>query len=105
METHALKGALSLMEQTNINHLAVVVAMEHHMKYDGSGYPKIKSGGGQHIVSQMVSIADVYDALRTIRPYRPEPMPMDRIIGIFVKGSGTEFNPYLVRRFLDLVAK
>lgn len=105
METHALKGALSLMEQTNITRLAVLVAMEHHMKYDGTGYPKIKGGGGQHIVSQMVSIADVYDALRTIRPYRPEPMPMDRIIQIFVNGSGTAFNPYLVQRFLDLVAR
>jgi HD-GYP domain-containing protein (c-di-GMP phosphodiesterase class II) len=103
MEMHSFKGALSLMEQANIPNLAVLAAMEHHMKYDGTGYPKIKGGRVPHIVSQMISIADVYDALRTIRPYRPEPMPMDRIIQIFKKDSGTAFNPYLVERFLSLV--
>ncbi len=72
MEMHALDGALNLMEQTNITNLAVLVAMEHHMKYDGTGYPKIKGKKVPHIVSQIVSVADVYDALRTIRPYRPE---------------------------------
>ena len=103
MEMHSFKGALNLMEQANITNLAVLAAMEHHMKYDGTGYPKIKGGRVPHIVSQMISIADVYDALRTIRPYRPEPMPMDRIIQIFKKDSGTAFNPYLVERFLSLV--
>jgi HD-GYP domain-containing protein (c-di-GMP phosphodiesterase class II) len=103
MEMHSFKGALSLMEQANITNLAVLAAMEHHMKYDGTGYPKIKGGRVPHIVSQMISIADVYDALRTIRPYRPQPMPMDRIIQIFKKDSGTAFNPDLVERFLSLV--
>jgi HD-GYP domain-containing protein (c-di-GMP phosphodiesterase class II) len=105
METHSLKGALHLMEQANITVVAVLAALEHHMKYDGSGYPRVKGGWEQNIVSQMISIADVYDALRTTRPYRPQPMPMDRIIQIFEKGSGTDFNPYLVKRFLSLVGQ
>jgi putative nucleotidyltransferase with HDIG domain len=105
MELHPLDGALNLMEQTNITNLASLVAMEHHMKYDGTGYPKIKGKKSPHIASQIVSITDVYDALRTIRPYRPEPVPMDRVIQIFVSGSGTSFNPYLVEKFLNLVNK
>ncbi|MBU0544139.1 MAG: HD domain-containing protein [Proteobacteria bacterium] len=105
MEMHALDGALNLMEQTNITNLAVLVAMEHHMKYDGTGYPKIKGKKVPHIVSQIVSVADVYDAMRTIRPYRPEPIPLDRIINILMSGSGTAFNPYLVERFLNLVSE
>jgi len=105
METHSLKGALNLMEQPNITNLAVIVAMEHHIKYDGTGYPKIKGGGIPHIVSQIVSIADVYDAMSTMRPYRPEPIPQDQIIKILVSGSGTDFNPYLVERFLNLVSE
>lgn len=105
METHSFKGALSLMEQANITNVAVLGALEHHMKYDGTGYPRVKGGREQSIVGQMISIADVYDALRTIRPYRPNPMPMDRIIQIFKKDSGTAFNPYLVERFLSLVDK
>lgn len=105
METHALKGAFSLMEQANITNVAVLGALEHHMKYDGTGYPRVKGRGGQSIVGQMISIADVYDALRTTRPYRLNPVPMDQIIQIFRSGSGTAFNPYLVERFLNLIAK
>lgn len=105
METHTLNGALKLMKQENISNVAVLAALEHHMKYDGTGYPRVKGIREQGIVSQIISIADVYDALRTIRPYRPDPMPMDRIIQIFRSGSGTDFNPTLVERFLRLIDK
>ena len=105
METHALNGALKLMEQENITNVAVLGALEHHMKYDGTGYPRVKGIREQSIVGQIISIADVYDAMRTTRPYRPDPMPMDRIIQTFRSGSGTDFNPYLVERFLNLVDK
>jgi HD-GYP domain-containing protein (c-di-GMP phosphodiesterase class II) len=105
METHAIKGAFNLMEQANITNVAVLAALEHHMKYNGTGYPRVKGRWEQSIVSQIISITDVYDALRTIRPYRPDPMPMDRIIHIFKSDSGTAFNPYLVERFLGLVDK
>lgn len=105
METHAINGAFSLMEQGNITNIAVLAAFEHHMKYDGTGYPRVKGKWEQNIVSQMISVADVYDALRTIRPYRKDPVPMDRITQIFIEGSGTDFNPYLVEKFLNLVNK
>jgi HD-GYP domain-containing protein (c-di-GMP phosphodiesterase class II) len=105
MERHSLNGALKLMEQENITNVAVLGALEHHMKYDGTGYPRVEGIREQSIVGQIISIADVYDALRTMRPYRPEPMPMDRIIQIFKNGSGTDFNPTLVERFLNLVDK
>lgn len=105
METHAIKGALNLMEQANIPNIAVLAAFEHHMKYDGTGYPRVKDGWEQNIVSQMISVADVYDALRTTRPYRHDPVPMDQIIQIFTSGSGTAFNSYLVERFLNLIDK
>ncbi len=105
MEMHAMKGALSLIEQVNIANIAVLTAFEHHMKYDGTGYPRVKGKWEQNIVSQMISVADVYDALRTMRPYRQEVMPMERVIQIFKNGSGTDFNPYLVERFLNLISK
>lgn len=105
METHAIKGALNLMEQANIPKIAVLAAFEHHMKYDGTGYPRVKGKWDQNIVSQMISIADVYDALRTTRPYRHDPVPKEQITQIFMSGSGTAFNPYLVERFLNLIDK
>lgn len=103
MECHALTGAVRLMEQTNIPDLAALAAFEHHMKYNGTGYPRVTGGWEQHIVSQIIAIADVYDALRTMRPYRREPLPHERIVQIFSSGSGTEFNPELVARFLALI--
>ena len=104
METHPVLGAIRLMEMQGITNLAVLVAMEHHMKFDGSGYPRIKGGWKTNIVSQMIAIADVFDAVRTNRPYR-QPMPQDQIAQILTKGGGTAFNPYLVKCFLDLIEK
>jgi HD-GYP domain-containing protein (c-di-GMP phosphodiesterase class II) len=104
METHTVMGAMRLMEMKGITNLAVIVAMEHHIKFDGSGYPRIKGGWKTNIVSQMISIADVFDALRTKRPYR-EPMPQDEIAQILIRESSTSFNPYLVKRFLHLIKK
>jgi putative nucleotidyltransferase with HDIG domain len=103
METHTTKGAFKLMEQADIPNIAVLGAMEHHMKYDGTGYPRIRGGWKQNIVSQLISITDIYDALRTIRPYRPIPVPVEKVIHVFTKGSGSDFNPYLVERFLKLM--
>ena len=104
METHPVMGAMRLMEMKGITNLAVIVAMEHHIKFDGSGYPRIKGGWKTNIVSQMITIADVFDAMRTDRPYRG-PMPQDRIAQILTKESGTTFNPYLVKCFLKLIEK
>ena len=104
METHPVMGAMRLMEMKGITNLAVIVAMEHHIKFDGSGYPRIKGGWKTNIVSQMISIADVFDAMRTSRPYRG-PVPQDQIAQILTKESGTTFNPYLVKCFLKLIEK
>ena len=102
MEEHAIKGAMYLMKLKGVNNLAILAAMEHHIKYDGSGYPRIKGGWEANIVSQIITVADVYDALRSMRPYR-KPMPHDQIIRILTDESGTTFNPYIVERFLKLI--
>jgi HD-GYP domain-containing protein (c-di-GMP phosphodiesterase class II) len=104
METHPVRGGMALMEIKGVKNLAVLAAMEHHMKFDGSGYPRKKRGWETNIVSQMVAVSDVFDALRTTRPYR-ESMPQDQIVQIITKESGTTFNPYLSERFLNLIEK
>jgi HD-GYP domain-containing protein (c-di-GMP phosphodiesterase class II) len=104
MEQHPIKGAMSLMEVKGVKNLAILAAMEHHIKYDGTGYPRIKGGWITNIVTQMITIADVFDALRTMRPYR-DPMPQHKIEEIMEKESGTTFNPYLVQRFMKLISR
>ncbi|MCX5849935.1 MAG: HD domain-containing protein [Deltaproteobacteria bacterium] len=102
MEEHVIKGAIQLMKLKGVNKLAILAAMEHHIKYDGSGYPRIKGGWEPNIVSQIIAVADVYDALRSMRPYR-EAMSQDQIIRIMTDESGTTFNPYLIECFLKLI--
>jgi HD-GYP domain-containing protein (c-di-GMP phosphodiesterase class II) len=104
MEQHTIKGAMYLMEVKGIKNLAILAAMEHHIKFDGTGYPRIQGEWKTNITSQMISIADVFDALRTMRPYRG-PMPQHKIEEILKKESGTTFNPFLVRQFLKLISR
>jgi HD-GYP domain-containing protein (c-di-GMP phosphodiesterase class II) len=74
IEKHSADGARLLLETPGIeseNPLLPVVAFQHHMGADYSGYPNSPGVGRLHAASLLVAVADVYDALRTIRPYRP----------------------------------
>ncbi|OGW49078.1 MAG: hypothetical protein A2078_00340 [Nitrospirae bacterium GWC2_57_9] len=102
IETHTVKGARYLMGIDGIPKLAVLSALEHHLKYDGSGYPSIKGGWQPNIASQLISIADVFDAMRSRRSYQAE-MPIGQITEVLRKGSGSSFNPQLVDHFLRLI--
>ncbi|HTG02380.1 MAG TPA: HD domain-containing phosphohydrolase [Nitrospirota bacterium] len=102
IETHTVKGARYLMGIDGIPKLAIVAALEHHRKFDGSGYPSIKGGWTPNVTSQMISIADVFDAMRSSRSYQG-PIPLDRIVSVLRKGAGTSFNQQFVEHFLRLI--
>jgi putative nucleotidyltransferase with HDIG domain len=102
MAQHPVLGAKALRKMDCGSDLPVIVSFEHHMKYDGSGYPKIPSWGRLHPVSYMTQIADVYDALRTYRPYR-DSLDIKTTLSIMEKGRGTEFEPNLFDNFLRSV--
>jgi HD-GYP domain-containing protein (c-di-GMP phosphodiesterase class II) len=102
VETHTVKGARYLMGIEGIPKLAILSAMEHHLKYDGSGYPSIKGGWRPNIASQLISIADVFDAMRSNRSYQGA-LPLKQIADVLRKGSGTSFNPQLVDHFFKLI--
>lgn len=102
IETHTVKGARYLMGLDGIPKLAVLAALEHHIKYDGTGYPTIKTGWKPNIVSQIIGISDVFDAMRSKRAYQ-ESHSMEKIEGVLRNGSGTAFNPQLVDHFLKMV--
>ncbi len=104
IETHTVKGARYLMGLDGIPKVAVLAALEHHLKFDGSGYPSIKGGWKPNIVSQMISVADVFDAMRSRRSYQ-EPQPMEKIESVLRKGSGKSFNPLLLEHFLKLIKR
>ncbi len=75
------------------------IILAHHDKFDGSGYHPLK-GGAIPIEARIISVADVYDALTSDRPYRKAMSPFDAK-EILVKGSGTDFDPQVIDAFLD----
>jgi HD-GYP domain-containing protein (c-di-GMP phosphodiesterase class II) len=104
IESHTVKGARYLMGIEGIPKLAVLAALEHHQKFDGNGYPSIKGGWTPNITSQLIGVADVFDALRSRRSYR-EPVPQEKIIAMLTKEKGTSFNPLIVDRFIKMIGR
>jgi HD-GYP domain-containing protein (c-di-GMP phosphodiesterase class II) len=104
IETHTVKGARYLMGIEGIPKLAVLAALEHHQKFDGNGYPSIKGGWTPNITSQLICVADVFDAMRSRRSYQ-EPKPLETIISVLTQGKGASFNPMVVDRFLKMIAR
>jgi putative nucleotidyltransferase with HDIG domain len=75
------------------------IILAHHDKFDGSGYHPLK-GEEIPIEARIISVADVYDALTSDRPYRKAMSPFDAK-DILVKGSGTDFDPRVIGAFLE----
>ena len=102
MKSHAELGATILdgAQKYPIVELGRVIALEHHEKYDGSGYPYGLKGDSISIAARIVSIADVFDALNSKRVYK-KAMDLDSVIGIMKDGRGTHFDPYLLDLFFD----
>jgi HD-GYP domain-containing protein (c-di-GMP phosphodiesterase class II) len=102
IETHTVKGAQYILGLKDIPKLAVLGSLEHHIKFDGTGYPHISNEWRPNIVSQMIAVADVFDAMRSRRVYN-DPKPLSLIIKVLVEGKGRSFNPLLVDNFLKLI--
>ena len=100
IRSHTTLGAKYLAGFEDVPKLGVIAAYEHHMKYNGTGYPdSIRRDRHQHIVSQIIAVADFYEALRAERPYRAG-METRKILGFMEEGAGTDFNPLLVNNFI-----
>lgn len=104
METHTVKGARYLVGLDGIPKMAVLAALEHHIKFDGSGYPGVRGGWKPNIASQIVAVADVFDAMRSKRSYQ-DAQPMEKIESVLRGGSGKSFNPLLVDHFLKMIKR
>jgi len=81
--------------------IAKEIALCHHEKWDGSGYPQGLRGEAIPLSARLMAIADVYDAVISRRVYKPE-MPHDKAVAIIREGCGTHFDPAVVEAFLDL---
>lgn len=102
IETHPAIGASYIVSMQNMSKLAILGALEHHIRYNGSGYPNTGGKWRTHIVSQMIAIADTFDAMRSNRSYQ-EAKSLEIIFTVLNKEKGTAFNPMLVDNFIKIV--
>jgi putative nucleotidyltransferase with HDIG domain len=101
---HPAAGAQVILDsQPNLD-LAAIVAYEHHIMIDGGGYPRFSFPRECHYVSRLVHVCDVYDALRTDRPYR-DAWPQDRILAYLRDRAGSEFDPAMTSAFLRMITE
>jgi putative nucleotidyltransferase with HDIG domain len=102
MKRHVVDGAEILRMTPDVPALAPVVAFEHHLRVDASGYPAGVTRSSLNIGTMLCSIADVYDAMRSQRHYQ-KAFPTDRILAVLKRNDGTQFDQHLVRRFVQLI--
>ena len=102
MKQHVVDGAHILRRTPEMPALAPIVAFEHHLKQDLSGYPENIGHRELNLCTMIVSIADVFDALRSNRPYR-EGLATTRIKSIMGEKENPAFNQVLLRRFVNLM--
>ncbi len=99
LETHPAAGARLLLGAEGVPPLAAIVAYEHHMTDDGGGYPHRPADHRRHPASEIVQLADVFDALRTRRPYR-EALPLETVRATLLGGRGRLYPAPLLDLFL-----
>jgi putative nucleotidyltransferase with HDIG domain len=102
MRRHTVDGAEILRRTPEMPILAPVIAFEHHLRKDGTGYPFGVKRAALNLGTMICSIADVYDAMRSQRAYQ-QAHPTDRILAVLKRSDGAQFDQDLVRRFVQLL--
>lgn len=102
MKLHTTIGARILSEGERFPSLEAgrIIALQHHEKWDGSGYPGGLAGESIDIFARIVMVTDIFDALASDRPYK-KAFPLEKILVIMAEGRGTFFDPRLLQLFLD----
>jgi putative nucleotidyltransferase with HDIG domain len=101
---HPTDGARIIMQSDDELDLAAVVAYEHHIMLNGGGYPTMHYNRACALASRLVHVCDVFDALRTKRPYR-DAWESEKVFAYLQERAGTEFDPDLVAAFIDMFRK
>ena len=103
MQTHAaIGGRIIGQHSSGLLKMAHVIAVSHHEKWDGSGYPAGLAGTDIPLEGRIVAIADVFDALTSERPYK-KAWPVEQAVQLLRDEAGKHFDPELVPLFIELL--
>ncbi|HEV3485548.1 MAG TPA: HD domain-containing phosphohydrolase, partial [Vicinamibacterales bacterium] len=103
MEAHTIFGAEILVEIDGLLPLTPTVALEHHRSVDGGGYPDLGERAVPHLLSQIVSVADIYEAMTGARSYQDPAMPEQACL-VLARLAGTKLNTALVKAFVNAIS-
>lgn len=106
IRSHPLLGAemiIGFKDWGELSARMITAAFEHHLRYDQAGYPEVKLPRKLTLFSRIIAIADCYDALGRPRVYRPFPFVPAKILSFYTERSGTDFDPILVKVFLNMI--
>ena len=101
METHATLG-WNILEgsKSRLLQLAADIAVSHHERWDGTGYPRGLAGEAIPLAGRITALSDVFDALMSVRPYKPA-WPLEKARALIVDGTGKHFDPACVEAFFS----
>jgi HD-GYP domain-containing protein (c-di-GMP phosphodiesterase class II) len=106
IERHPLstvRQVIKLRASSDLKSKILLAPFEHHLKYDLSGYPRIGRKKPVSLFGRILALADVYDAMTSPRTYRPSAFSPDRALGIMMEGSGKDFDPVLLKVFINML--
>jgi HD-GYP domain-containing protein (c-di-GMP phosphodiesterase class II) len=106
IQTHPIKSVNQIIKLRAPADLMVKILLppfEHHLKYDLSGYPRVHNKKSVSLFGRILTIADVFDALTSPRIYRPVANSPDLALEIMLKGSGKDFDPILLKVFINML--
>ncbi len=98
-----LKAMLKLKKLDDLTIKSAIVAFEHHMHFDLSGYPRVRKTIELDLFSRIVSLADQYDAMTSARVYSRIPLSPDKALSIMMERAGTQLDPLLFKFFTNMV--
>jgi HD-GYP domain-containing protein (c-di-GMP phosphodiesterase class II) len=106
MKNHSLYSVrqILMLKTTQQKKAEMLLApFEHHLKYDLSGYPQTPRSKPLSLFGRIIAIADVFDALTASRVYRPYAIIPDQALSIMQEGSGKDFDPLLLKVFINMI--
>ena len=104
MKTHTVNARDILNNITSLPAEVTNIVVHHHERYDGKGYPDHLRGAAIPLGAQIIGVTDAYDSMTTDRPYR-RALSREEALKRLQEGSGTQFSPYIVDKFVDNIGK
>jgi len=102
MERHPMLGVIELSRARSLRAMAdaLFVSLQHHLLYNGKGYPAKPAPWELHPFNHMITVADVYDAMTTPRVYRKQTLTPDSALRLIARKGGEMFDPLVVKAFI-----